>query len=515
MSLPRITWHITCAPEFVLPARYTITMLGMIAGFRAEWAQGHDDGPCVCWGCASDPATSSDAAFPPSSSTQHLHLPADRAAQEFLLVRGSYDDARVQDVRMGDLQVLSLFRGEGSADVPDGTDLIASAFFFLSLHEEWSSNVRDGFDRMPSAASLLGRLRMLHRPVVAEMARALRALLRERGFPVAEGARWDGRESVVCMTHDVDYVRKLTPGLIWREVMRNAIANDRRVDAAARWQRLREFAGFIDPHRDPYRVSLRRLLDRERQHDVRATWFFKAGVTGRRDVRYALQSTFLKDAYRCMHEAGHEVGLHPSFNAHLNADVVAGERSRLEAASGRTISVLRQHYLRFHYPRTWRMHAELGVEVDSTLGFADHEGFRAGMCHPFLPFDLERRRVLPLVEIPLHVMDGTLAFYRGRTPAEAQALMFDLLDVVHAHEGVAVVLFHNTCDDAHDFAGWSEVADAVYARVGGDARRARIPLGEAARLWLAGGGWSSAGDLVASLEEGASGDDAVRSSEMP
>lgn len=507
MSLPTVTWHITCAPEFRLPARYTITMLGMIAGFRAVWAERCDAGPTVCWGCASEAATSAGAADPPSSST--LHLPADRGAQEFLLARGSYDDAQARDVHVAGQQVLSLFRGIGSADVPDGTDLVASAFFFLSLHEEWSSSVRDAFDRLPAAASLLGRLRMLHRPVVAEMARALWSLLHARGFPVAEGARWDGHESVVCMTHDVDYVRKFTPGLIWREVVRNAIANDRRVDLAVRWQRLREFAGFVDANRDPYRVSLRRLLDRERQHDVRATWFFKAGVTGRRDVRYGLQSAFLKDVYRSMTEAGHEVGLHPSFNAHVDADVVAGERSRLEAASGRTIGVLRQHYLRFHYPRTWRMHAELGVEVDSTLGFADHEGFRAGMCHPFLPFDLERRRVLPLVEIPLHVMDGTLAFYRALGPGKAQAAMLELLDVVHAHEGVAVVLFHNTCDDAHDFAGWSEVADAVYARLGADARRARIPLGEAARLWLAGGGWSSARELAAVIEEGG-GDPVLR-----
>lgn len=503
MTLPLITWHISCTPEFRIPARYTITMLGLIAGFRARWAESHEDGPVVCWGCAEGASSSPVASIPPETSPTRLQLPADAGAQQFLLARGAYDDTCAHDVQVAGRTVLSLFRGAGTADVPDGTDLVASAFFLLSLHEEWSSSVRDAFGRLPAAASLLGRLQLLHRPVVAEMALALRALLRAHGFAVAGGPRWNGHESAVCMTHDVDYVRKLTPGLIWREVVRNGLLNDRRASPHARWQRLREFAGFVDAARDPYRVSLLRLLDRERQHDVRATWFFKAGVTGRRDVRYGLQTAFLRSVFHRLADEGHEVGLHPSFNAHVDADIAARERDRLEAACRREVRVLRQHYLRFHYPRTWRMHTELGVEVDSTLGFADHEGFRAGMCHPFLPFDLERRRVLPLVEIPLLVMDGTLAFYRGMKVADARGVMLDLLDTVHAHEGAAVVLFHNTCDDAHEFPGWSGVADAVYARLGGDARRARIPLGEAARLWLEAGGWSSAAALAGEIEEGA------------
>ncbi len=506
-SLPVISWHLTCAPEFQRAARYTVTMLGMMAGFRARWATSADGGPTVCWGSPPEVEVPTKAASTPYGSTdQHstagLSLPADPGAQKFLLVRGYYNPEHVRECCVAGSSILSLFRGAADvhAALPDGTDLIACAFFFLSLHEEWSSSVRDGFDRFPSSASLLGTLHQLHRPVVAEYARVLRDLLHAAGFDVPTAPRWNGRASAVCMTHDVDYVRKFTAGLIWREVVRYALRDDLDQPLRARLRRLGEFAGFLDPSRDPYRVSLARLLDREAMHEVHATWFFKAGVTDRHDVRYSLHTSYLQEVLRRMKDAGHEVGLHPSFNAHVHADIAATERDRLEAASGRDIATVRQHYLRFHYPRTWRMHEDLGVQVDSTLGFADHEGFRNGVCHPFLPYDLERRRVIPLIEIPLQVMDGTLAFYRAMAPDTALDAIRALLDTVHRHEGAAVVLFHNTCDDAHDFPGWSGVADAVYGAIGGDDRLARVSLGEAAGMWLSGGGWDSAAQLAASIE---------------
>ena len=77
---------------------------------------------------------------------------------------------------------------------------------------------------------------------------------------------------------------------------------------------------------------------------------------------------------------------------------------RLREAAGTPLRSIRQHYLRFVYPQTWRQQADEGFFVDSTLGFAEQEGFRNGVCHPFLPWDAETSAPLPLWEVPLTVM---------------------------------------------------------------------------------------------------------------
>ena len=54
----------------------------------------------------------------------------------------------------------------------------------------------------------------------------------------------------------------------------------------------------------------------------------------------------------------------------------------------------RQHYLRWKSPDTWRILEKTGLKYDVTLSFADHEGFRCGICFPYKPFDVVENRIL-------------------------------------------------------------------------------------------------------------------------
>ncbi len=83
-------------------------------------------------------------------------------------------------------------------------------------------------------------------------------------------------------------------------------------------------------------------------------------------------------------------------------------RRRLEALAG-PVHGQRYHYLRLDPHSNFATLDSLGFLYDSTLGFADQPGFRAGIAQPFRPWDLEREQPLRLVEIPLAAMDVTLA----------------------------------------------------------------------------------------------------------
>jgi hypothetical protein len=120
------------------------------------------------------------------------------------------------------------------------------------------------------------------------------------------------------------------------------------------------------------------------------------------------------------------------------------EKQRMDVALGETRYGGRQHYLRFRAPDTWRHWEGAGLTYDSTLSFADHEGFRCGTCHPFQPFDLEADRVLDVWEIPLIVMEVTLKNYRYLTPEQAENRILTLARRCQVVNGTFTLLWHNS-----------------------------------------------------------------------
>jgi hypothetical protein len=180
-------------------------------------------------------------------------------------------------------------------------------------------------------------------------------------------------------------------------------------------------------------------------------------------------------------ELGAEVGLHASYSAAFDRELIASEKAELERL-GAAVDGQRFHYLRVDPHANLALLEELGFRYDSSLGFAGTLGFRAGIAHPFRPWDLERDRALRLIEIPLAAMDVTVAEarYLGLTVAEAERRLLALLDWAAGHGGGFSILWHTDRFDPATAGGW----DALYARLV-DAVRARggvcIPAHELAQ----------------------------------
>jgi hypothetical protein len=99
---------------------------------------------------------------------------------------------------------------------------------------------------------------------------------------------------------------------------------------------------------------------------------------------------------------------------------------------------------------------KLGFAYDSTLGFADYEGFRAGTCRRFRPFDVELDRTIELWEVPLIVMDATLNRHRGLTPEQGKARILDLAKMCKSVGGTLTLLWHNSSFDG-SWKPWGEM----------------------------------------------------------
>jgi hypothetical protein len=137
------------------------------------------------------------------------------------------------------------------------------------------------------------------------------------------------------------------------------------------------------------------------------------------------------------------------------------EKSHLAGISRLSINGIRQHFLRFRIPETWRCQEEANLKYDSTLGFYSTNGFRAGCCLAFDPYDLLMNREIPLLEIPLVLMDRSYTKYRRARFEEMESDITGILNCIRQHRGIGSILWHS---HVHDEFGLKN-ADRIYSSI--------------------------------------------------
>ncbi|HYL41637.1 MAG TPA: polysaccharide deacetylase family protein, partial [Candidatus Binatus sp.] len=320
------------------------------------------------------------------------------------------------------------------------------AFFLLSRLEELVVPERDAHDRFPSARSALAAADAVDRPLADEYVDLLGAAM-QAVWPDIELPAPTLR---IQPSHDVDAAWAAFE-LPARELPLTLAGDWRRVGARmakarlCSWLRSRRGRPIGDPF-DTYDF----LMDTSERHGLRSTFYFMAvNDPASLDGRYRIEDPILARVLRRIRDRGHRVGLHGGYDSYRSASRLRDELARLVAACRRAGVEqadwpIRQHYLRFSYPETWRAQEAVGIHDDSTLGWADTVGLRAGTAHPYQVFDVLERRVLRLVEHPLAVMDATLFSYLHLDPSAAAHRAMDLVTACRPFGGEAVVLYHNS-----------------------------------------------------------------------
>ena len=353
-------------------------------------------------------------------------------------------------------------------------DDVAEAFFHLARIEEVRGD-RDRHARFPGSASCLDPL---DPPV--ERLRARLGL---------EPPRWRGARFAIALTHDVDIPWRWT-----RIGVRGAAARLKSYALAGRGRpALREARALtgVPIHKlrrtDP-NWSFERVTRIESMRGARSTFFVMAGHGHPADgaapeayerLRPRLVETLLS--------SGAEVALHGSYRAAEDEAKLAEERETLEALAG-PVRGQRFHYLRVDPHRNLPALERLGFAYDSSLGFADMPGFRAGIAHPFRPWSLDEERPLDLVEIPLAAMDVSFSedHYLGLSAVASERRLLELVELAAAQGGGFAMLWHTDRFDPGTSRGWDRLylrlIETVKAR--GGVCVSAGELAEAASEWL-------------------------------
>jgi hypothetical protein len=337
---------------------------------------------------------------------------------------------------------------------PVGDD-VAEGFFHLARVEERGAR-RDEHGRFAAASSCLD-------PLDPPLER-LRVQLGVRADPL-EDARF-----AVALTHDVDSLWRWT-----RVGVRGAAARvkqdvlARRVRSAARGATGLALAPVHRVRGTDPNFRLGEIVREARRRGAAGSTFFVLGA--HRDPHDGASPEAYERlrprAVETLADAGAEIGVHGSYAAADDLGLLVDEK-RLVESLGADVRGQRYHYLRVDPHRNLTPLAGLGFAYDTSLGFSDAVGFRAGIARPFRPWDFERDAPADVVELPLAVMDVTLAEdrYLGLSARAAWPRLEHLLDWAAEARAAFAVLWHPDRFDPPTSGGWDRVFYRLIEAVG-------------------------------------------------
>jgi uncharacterized protein DUF7033 len=316
-----------------------------------------------------------------------------------------------------------------------GLDLLGGAFFLLTRYEELVRGERDEHGRFRSDSSLAGREGFLDRPLVNEYAERMWADLRAT-WPRLERRVRAGR---TLPSHDVDIPFCAKQPLTGR--LRSAAADVVvRRDIRLAGRRVAQRVDLCD--------TFDFLMDESERNGVQSAFYVIASHgPANRVAGYSLDDPRIRALLRTIHERGHAIGLHGSYTSHDDPAALTGELATLRRACDaegieQAIWGGRQHYLRWS-PRLWPAYEAAGLAYDTSVGYADAPGFRAGICCEFPVFDLTARRRCELRERPLVAMEASLLQYLRLGDEEALARLTALKHTCSRFGGDFTLLWHN------------------------------------------------------------------------
>lgn len=330
-----------------------------------------------------------------------------------------------------------------------GIDIFGSAFFMLTRYEEVVLNEKDIHGRFPATASLAFKEGFLTRPIVCEYVEILWSALSK----IEPSLKRKERRFGLVLTHDVDQpfkfrfmnlkgsVKVLAVDILKRRSLKKAFS---------------DFCCFIavksgKTERDPYN-TFNKIMDLSESAGVKSHFYFIAENYGKPlNGIYDFENEEIVEIIGRIRKRGHECGLHVSYDAAADAGKMRKEVEKfrkvcLKAGAVPDLFEARHHFLRVSVPESWRIMEECGIRRDLSLSFADHAGFRCGVCWEYPLFDLTAGRKLALKELPLIVMECSVIDKRYMDSGAGEKsfeFIKSLMNTTALFNGQFVLLWHN------------------------------------------------------------------------
>ena len=334
-----------------------------------------------------------------------------------------------------------------------------------------STVMRLGYDLFDEVKLLLSSgqpIEHAHIPTLDVHIRMLRKWILDAGISFIEIPPVPAQHSfVVCLTHDIDFVGIRNHkcdhsmwGFVYRATV-GALHNFVRgrlslANVFRNWRAVTllpfVFANWARDFWEPFEWYLRA------EKGLPATYFlipFKRRPGEKVPGRYPSRRATAYDVSdlprwtAVLLKRGCEIGVH-GIDAWHSVEKGREELATLTAVTGESSVGIRMHWLLCD-ENTSSVLQRAGYKYDSTFGYNETVGYRAGTSQVFRPLGAQT-----LLELPLHIQDGAL-FYPQRldlTEAEAEDRCKALIDNARKFGGVLTLLWHDRSHAPERF--WGE-----------------------------------------------------------
>ena len=331
-----------------------------------------------------------------------------------------------------------LYGNENVSSTPDcidcEIDIISSIYFMLTRWEErvYGNDAYDIHSRFIGSRSIAFRNNFLKRPIVNEYIEMLWNMMLSLGF---NACRKERRFEIIP-THDID--RLLASKPLFRNIKYSILSVLKGEIRSALYILTHLFTNPFD--------LFGFFMDCSEKAGIKSHFYFMSSTfstDNSQEPGYLSDSRF-KGIVKNINDRGHFVGIHPSYFSYKNPERWTKEKQLLEDAIEQPISEGRQHYLRLLLPETLSIWESNKMKIDSSLSYADVDGFRCGTGDLFHYFDFNNHSEYNLLERPLVVMEGTLLDYRKMSYKEAELVLNDYKGICKKYKMPFTILFHNT-----------------------------------------------------------------------
>ena len=329
-------------------------------------------------------------------------------------------------------------------------DIFASSFYLLSRYEEYLPHVKDHYGRFLATESIAYKYGFLEQPIVDIWAYKFNETLQNH-FP-----EFNFPEKTYRIKPIIDVSSAYNFKL--KGIMRTfggALKDIFQFKFRRLYNRFAVISGFKhDPH-DTFKY----IIDKQKQSKYKFLFFFLIGDYSTYDK--GINASKKKFIALIKHVADYcKVGLKTSFFAIDDKNTLKIEKLKMENILNSSLKASRQSFSKLNLPESYRNLIELEVQEDYTMGYANHIGFRAGSCTPFLFYDLDYEIQTPLKVYSYHLLDYSLL--KTQSLLDKKKVLNEIINQIKQVNGEFIPVFHNdTFSDAQKWHGFKELFNII------------------------------------------------------
>ena len=321
-------------------------------------------------------------------------------------------------------------------------DILSPIFHLLSGKQEIDCKTKDKYNRFEYKNSLQYKFGFTDIPLVNYYFDILKTAIE-----LAYGIKLEFRHKfTTCLTHDIDEVNSA-----WKHRIRIALENKKYLKATTNFLK-----HLIKPFY-PWQ-NINEILFLEEKLKVNSTFFFLTNhnkIDKIKNADYQLKEKYIQNIMCNIKSVNSEIALHGSYKTHDNLKKIKHDLTFLNQETKGN----RFHFLQWEMGKTPLIIEKSELAYDTTLGFQEQIGFRNGICTPFYLYNFKDEKAYNFLEIPLNIMDCSLAFenYMNINSKNVIKTITPMINEIKKFEGALTINWHNTFFSDYTNKNWGEI----------------------------------------------------------